>query len=288
MDAVVNEPSSYTIYRQVVSQLMSGEEQLPSLPTITLEIRRALAKQQVNMQELSGLIGKDPALSALLMKYASSALLRQQRPPKSMLDVLSMLGLAQVERITMLHSIKSLFTLHSAAHKRLFMETWERLILKASAAAFIARMVGHIPPDHALLASLLSEIGTLAVLSAFRNAQDIPTPELYYKLCREYSKSIGVILLKKWAVDDEYVQVIRNAGDWSYRARLGIELIDVVNLALYHAIKELSDATDLPPIDQLASYHKLQPPLNFIDEQGELALLSSHRDDILAFASTLR
>ena len=104
-ERVANEQSSYSIYRQVLSQLMSGEEQLPSLPTITLSIRRALARQEVSLAELSTLISKDPALSALLMKYASSALLRQQRPPKSMLDVLNMLGLAQVERITMLHSI---------------------------------------------------------------------------------------------------------------------------------------------------------------------------------------
>ncbi len=285
---MANEQSSYSIYRQVLSQLMSGEEQLPSLPTITLSIRRALARQEVSLAELSTLISKDPALSALLMKYASSALLRQQRPPKSMLDVLNMLGLAQVERITMLHSIKSLFTLHSAAHKKLFLETWERLILKASTAAFLARMVGHVPPDQALLASLLSEIGTLAVLSAFSNAQDIPSPELYYKLCREYSKSLGVILLKKWAVDEEYIQVIRNAGNWSYRGRLNMELIDVVNLSLYHAIKELNANAELPPLDLLTGYIKLQPPLDFIDEDGELTLLSSHRHDILALAATLR
>lgn len=34
--------SDYSIYRQVVSQLMEGQEQLPSLPSITLEIRSAL------------------------------------------------------------------------------------------------------------------------------------------------------------------------------------------------------------------------------------------------------
>ena len=36
--------SDYAIYRQLVSQLLAGEEQLPSLPSITLEIRRALSQ----------------------------------------------------------------------------------------------------------------------------------------------------------------------------------------------------------------------------------------------------
>jgi hypothetical protein len=79
--------SDYAIYRQVVSQLMSGEEQLPSLPAITLEIRRALADPEVSLAQLNRLISRDPALSAILMKYASSALLRTQSPPKSLFDV---------------------------------------------------------------------------------------------------------------------------------------------------------------------------------------------------------
>jgi len=98
--------SDYAIYRQVVTQLMSGEEQLPSLPTITLDIRRALSDPEVTLVQLSRLISRDPALSAILMKYASSALLRTQQPPKSLLDVLRVLGMAQVDRLTDGHESK--------------------------------------------------------------------------------------------------------------------------------------------------------------------------------------
>ena len=280
--------TDYAIYRQVVTRLLGGEEELPSLPAITLSIRRELMRPEVSLQQLSALISRDPALSALLMKYASSSLLRQQRPPKTLLDVLSILGMAQVERITMLHSVKSLFTLYSPAHKKLFVEAWERLILKASSVAVLARVVGHVSADHALLACLLSEVGTLAVLSAFKDGQQIPSRDLYFSLCREYSKSLGVILLKKWAVSEDYIQIIRHAGDWSHRARIEVELIDLVNLGLYHAVKELNPQADLPPLNELAAYNNFQAPLNFIDEQGELTLLSSHRDEIYALAATLR
>jgi hypothetical protein len=89
-------------------------------------------------------------------------------------------------------------------------------------------------------------------------------------------------------VSEDYIQIIRHAGDWSHRARIEVELIDLVNLGLYHAIKELNPQADLPPLNELAAYNKLQAPLNFIDEQGELTLLSSHRDEIYALAATLR
>ncbi|HBX54135.1 MAG TPA: hydrolase, partial [Pseudomonas sp.] len=49
--------SDYAVYRQLVSQLMCDEEQLPSLPTLTLEIRRALAMPEVSMARLSKLVG---------------------------------------------------------------------------------------------------------------------------------------------------------------------------------------------------------------------------------------
>lgn len=282
------EVSDYSIYRRVVSQLMQGQEQLPSLPALTLEIRRALSDGQASLGALARLVSRDPALAALLMKHASCALYRHPVAPRTLQEVIVLLGVGEVDRITMVHSIKSLFTLHSPAHKRLFMEVWERLVLKASTCAMLARLLGQVAPEHALLASLLSEVGTLAVLSAFKDEEQIPSGELYYKLCREYSKSLGVIVLKKWAVDDEYIGVIRGAGDWGASSGWGLELIDLVNLALFHAIKERDALAELPQLVELAAYHKLRPPLNFICDNGELELVVSHRADIHAIAATLR
>ncbi|RYZ82362.1 MAG: HDOD domain-containing protein, partial [Moraxellaceae bacterium] len=158
---------------------MNGEEQLPGLPSITLDIRRALGESGTSMASLSKLIARDPSLTTILLKYAPSVMLHTHMPPQTLFDVIRVLGMAQVERITMVHSVKSLFTLHSAGHKKLFMEAWDRLISKASASSFIAKALGKVVPDHALLASFLSEIGTLAVLSAFKSRDQIPTREVY-------------------------------------------------------------------------------------------------------------
>ncbi|WP_339629155.1 HDOD domain-containing protein [uncultured Pseudomonas sp.] len=280
--------SDYAVYRQLVSQLMCDEEQLPSLPTLTLEIRRALAMPEVSMARLSKLVGKDPALSALLMKYASSALLRTRVAPKTLQEVLQVLGMRQVDRVVMVHSVKSLFTLHSAGHKQLFMEAWQRLTLKASICAFLARTVGHVPADHAVLASLLSEVGSLAVLSAFKDASLIPTPARYHELCRAYSKSLGVILLKKWRVDEEYVHIIREVGNWTLPGARQIELLDLVNLSLYHAIRDTNAAAELPPLSSLSAYAKLAAPHNELAADGCLRLVGEHWDDIYALAAALR
>ncbi|MEN0106715.1 MAG: HDOD domain-containing protein [Pseudomonas sp.] len=280
--------SGYARYRQVVTQLMSGEEQLPSLPALTLEIRKALRSPDISLEALSKLISRDPALAALLIKYCSSALNRTRRGPKTLKDVMQVLGVGQVDRITMVHSIQSLFTLHSAAHKKLFMEAWERLILQACICAFLAARVGHIQPEQALLASLMSELGSLAILSAFKD-DAVPSRELYLQLCQEYSKSLGIILLRKWAVDEDLVEIVRSSGDWEKRGvGYHLELIDLVNLARYHRLKGFDHAADLPPLQSLGAFHKLLPPYNQLDINGGLQLITVHREEIDALADMLR
>lgn len=283
-----DEPSEYAIYRRVVSQLMNDQEQLPSLPQITLEIRRSLSDPNVRVPQLVRLIGRDPALSAILLKHASSAFLHNGCAPKTLHDVVQRLGLREVDRLTMLHSIRSLFTLHSPAHKQLFMEVWERLVLKASICALLARLLGTCSAEHALLASLLSEVGTLAVLSAFKDDTVIPSRQLCYRLYREYSKSLGVIVLKKWAVDEEYIDIVRRAGHWQQYYGPGLQLIDLLNLALYHVIVQTCPGAELPELHTLTAYHKLLPPLDFIDDDGQLQIISSHRMEIDALGQLLR
>ena len=280
--------SDYSIYRKVVTQLMNGEEQLPSLPMITLDIRRALADPNVTVARLKQVISKDPALSALLMKHASSIMFRSSQPPKTLEDVIRKLGLQEVDRVTLVHSLKSLFTLHSAAHKQLFIGVWGRLTRQAAISAVLARPLGFSSPDHAMLASLLCDVGELAVLSAFKDASQVPTPEVFARLCREYGQSLGVIVLQKWSVDQGYIEIVRGARRWDLDSGGRLGLIDLVNLGLYHAQRDEGRITQLPAIDQLAAYRKLAPPLDSLDVGGGLALVGAQQDAIQRMASLLR
>lgn len=279
--------ADYSVYREVIAQLMSGNEQLPSLPSITFEIRRALEQPSISFLSLSKVIAKDPSLSALLLKYASSAAIGNGTPPQNLFDVVRLLGMNQVQRITMMHSVKSLFTVHSLQHKRLFVEAWNRVVLKASVSTFIAKSVGRVSPDHALLGSLLSEIGTLAVLSAFKKHQQTPDLDIYIGLCREYSKSLGIIMLKKWQVDDEYIQVIRSTGEWQGNIATPLNVADVINLGLYHSLKLRRGGKNLPPLEELTAYQKLTSPQNFLTESGDLEIVMTRVAEIRNLARTL-
>ncbi len=276
----------YAVYRRVIDDLMNGTEQLPSLPSITFEIRQAMQKSSLSMQELSNLLVKDPALSAVLLKYASSPLIGAQNPPQTLLDVIRLLGMNQVERITMVHSIKSLFSAHSQKHKRLFLEAWRRLALKASLSTYIAKHLKRVSADQVLMAALLSEVGTLAVLSAFKDVKESPEIPDYIALCRKYAKSLGVITLKRWQVGDEYIKVVQELGHWTEESPGPMNLADVINLGLYHSIKLSSKKTDLPPLIELSAYKKLEEPNNKVIAGG-LDVVMTNIQEIRVVAKSL-
>lgn len=280
--------SDYSVYRGVIGDLLSGKEQLPSLPAITFEIRKAIGQQNLSMIELSKLLTKDPALSAVLLKYASSPLVGSPTPPQNLLDVIRLLGMNQVERITMVYSIKSLFSVHSVRHRRLFMEAWRRLALKASMSTYIAKHMHfkNVLPDNVLMAALFSEVGTLAVLSAFRNSEDTPDVPAFIALCREYAKPLGVITLKQWQVDEQYLKVVQEIGNWKGESPGPANLSDLINLGLYHSLKLTYTKTDLPPIQELTAYQKLEEPENSV-VAGGLTFVMTNVQEIRMVAKSL-
>lgn len=284
---VVNS-SAYALYKSAVARVLNDSEQLPFLSGITQDIRHALVRSNSCAHSLSKVIERDTELSHLLLRYASSVMMHNHMPPQSVFDVVRILGMTQVERVTMLHAVKALFSGSTQAYTRIFAAAWDRLITKASICALIAKKVGRVAPDYALLGSLLSEVGTLAVLSVFKSG-DLPVPDrdTYVALCREFSKSLGIALLQKWEMDEEYIQLVRQVGNWQAAEHDPFGLIDVINLGLYHSLKARMTANRLPPISHLAAYQKLTEKHNAIADTNELEIVIIHRDDIRAIADSL-
>ena len=278
----------YARYKEVMLRLLGDTNNLPNLPEITLELRAALARSDASVASLSKLISYDPQLSEVLLRYATSVMLHNHMPPQSLFDVVRILGMTQVERIALLHAVKHLFSGTTQAYTRVFVVAWDRLVQKAAISALIAKKVGQVAPDNALLGSLMSEVGTLAVLSQFRSGElQVPEKEIYINLCREFAKTLGIVLLEKWDMGNDYIQLVRQVGNWHAAEDEPFGLLDVVNLGLYHSLKLRMTANRLPHISSLAAYDKLSARHNAITDTNELELVVTSRDDIRAIADSL-
>lgn len=272
----------------IVSALVAAPHLLPTLPKVTLDIRHALDRRENSIASISEVINRDADLSSLLLRYAGSVMLHSYMPPQTVFDVVRILGMGQVERIIMLHAVKTMFSGNTQAYTRLFVVAWERLIKKASMSALIAKKVGEVAPDYALLGSVLSEVGNLAVLAAFKvGEQKLPSAEMYNRLCHEFAKSLTLILLKQWEMDEEYSQLANQVGDWKAAENEPFDLVDAVNLGHYHSLKGRATEPRLPAIKQLSAYHKLSDTHNAITDTYELELVVLNRDEMLAIANSL-
>jgi HD-like signal output (HDOD) protein len=275
------QPSNhYNVYRSVISRVLSDSERLPSLPSITLKIRQAMSEENTTADSLAKIITKDPALSALLLKSASSPMYKRTVAPNTLAEVIGMLGFANTNNLVMLHSVRSVFVMSSPKAKTLFAHTWRRLIVKLALSVFIAKQLRFRPAEHAQMVALLSEVGSLAVLSALIEQPQIPDDETYFQLCRHYSKSLGSILLNKWNIDPLFINAVKNTGGWTNTEVGEINLVDIMNLALYYTVLMTNNNANLPDLAEITAYQKLPKHLKSCTKDNWLSWILDNKADI--------
>ena len=138
------------------------------------------------------------------------------------------------------------------------------------------------------MVSLLSEVGTLALLSAFSDHEETPDKQSYLRLCRDYGKSLGIILLTKWGVDENLIDSVRYCGIWDRMSEGPLSLLDIINLGLYHTAKITTPHASLPELNDLVAYNKLTPPHNLISQNGQLKLITENHEEIRAMIDSLQ
>lgn len=281
---MANSPPSpsrdYAVYRQVINRVLTDTERLPSLPSITLKIRQAMGETNTTADSLSRIITKDPALSALLLKSASSPVYRRAIAPNSLVDVISLLGFATVSNLVMLHSMRSVFTMSSRQAKTLFAQTWRRLMVKLALSVFIAKRLRFTPVEHPQMVALLSEVGSLAVLSALIEQPQIPDENTYFQLCRSYSKSLGGILLHKWNIDAVFIKTVKNIGNWEINDGETLTLMDIMNLSIYYTVMMTNSHPKLPELTTLPAFYKLPKHMRVCTKNNWLDWIYDNKKEI--------
>jgi HD-like signal output (HDOD) protein len=272
--------ADYAVYRQVISQVINDEEQLPSLPSLTLQLRAALRDPSCSQSRLSQMIMQDPALSALIMKTANSSLYTRPIMAQTLADAIRMLGMESLHDLVMFHSVKSLFVMRSPELKKLFVLGWQRQAQKTAVCILLTHLVQFKPAFLPVTACFLSELGTLAVLSAFKAESRIPDLQSYVALCKEFNKPLGTVLIRKWKLDPLYANITRNTGDWLADTGASLDVQDLVHLALYHALRLFGKIQDLPELRDLPAFTKLPPALQVINAQGLLTCVAQREDAI--------
>ena len=278
------ESKKFSIYRTCIEQVMNGDERLPSLPDVTLKIRRAATDESTTIKKLCELISRDPSLSVVVMHHSRNAMFKTLAEAKDLEGAVRMMGVPYVANLIMMHSIKSLFINNNPQLRALFAISWKRQALKASMSRFLAQQLKFQTPDEAFISSLLTDLGTLAILSSLSGLKEVPDQRSYLTLCRHYSRSLGIIILRKWGMDESYIHIARECGNWELKDGFQpapISALDIVNLGIYHTSSLLKRDSQLPPLDSLEVYELLPSSLNQLNKKGLLAVVTNNLREIV-------
>ena len=288
MTAAMPQADLQALFQEVLDKVLNDDLKLPSMPDIAIDVRVAISDDNTTCESLTAIIAKDPALTAYLVKAASSPVYRRPVPPKTLSDVVGLLGFAATSSLVMIHSTRNMVELKTPVAKELFAHTWERLVVKTSVASFLAQKLKYRPVEQVQMAMLLTEIGSLSVLSAMMETSETPDSEVYFQMCRQYSKRLGTAALTKWEIDNTIIDLLNDCGQWDLSWSDDLNLLDIANLALYYTVQLTTEEPFLPELESLIAFQKIPEDMRSCSKPNWLDLITDNDEEIQNIISAFK
>ena len=145
------------------ASLVSGDVELATLPEVYVRLLSALDDEKVSEADLAGIIGRDPSLTAKLLKLVNSPLFGSRAPVDSIGRAVAMAG--QKELTTLVTGLAALSAFADIApglyDMRMF---WRHAAACAVYASLLAQAVPGVAPDRVFVGGLLHDLGQLVIL----------------------------------------------------------------------------------------------------------------------------
>ncbi len=195
-----------------LKDLVSRGENLPTLPTIVLQLHRVLEDPAAGPAHVAGVIAQDPALTARLLRTVNSA--AYARPGGRLTSVdsaVSLLGTSQVRTVCVVHAVAQAFGLKRGRLDP--KEFWAHSATVAAIASNLWVRVGDtraISADDAYVVGLLHDVGLLVLdqhfsqeftaMLASREDPDEPLARLEETELGIDHGAVGGLLLGRWSL----------------------------------------------------------------------------------------
>lgn len=275
-----------TALRQLAAHFRSHQCELPSLPDLALKIGRAIDDPGNRNEDIAELIQLDPALTARVLSVVNSAAYGSFKKVANIKKATTRLGRRKVRTLVYSCLIKSVFKVNSATLKRRMEHLWQHAVHVGALSFVLGRDTPGIDAEQALLAGLIHDIGSIAVIGAVgRFGVLAQRPEVLDYTIASLRVEVGVRTLRQWGLHTDFEAVIRDVGNWHRVGSAIPETIDVVNIALLHAWIGRPDRGTVPAIDAVPAFSKLAR--GALTPRRSLAILEEAEDDVQALRALL-
>ena len=202
---------------QDLEQRLKAQVDFPSPPQVATEIIALARDPDIEMAKVATAVGRDPAMTAKILRIANSAFYAQRRPSQNLRQALVIIGLNAALTLALSFSlVSSMRALRPTGID--FSRFWRRALLAATAArAFSeAAKTGHA--EDIFLAAMLQDMGVLALDRAARDFYSkLPQPATHAdwvayeiaKLGKDHSYYTA-LMLRAWNLPGSAVQAGRS------------------------------------------------------------------------------
>ncbi len=191
---------------------------LPPFPTAVIRAMQAIREPKVELEQVCRIIATDAALAGRVVSLSRSPLYALRRPPQTLLEATTVLGLTATRRILATAGMAMLQGPRTATSEQL----WHHGLATAIAAHLLAARTGTVSPDQMYLAGLLHDVGQVVLLQSNegRFLECWPPVNDLAAGCRAETTAfgrhhafIGASILFQWNIDHDVVDAVLNHHD---------------------------------------------------------------------------
>ena len=231
------------LYTILVEKIKHDALVLPTLPEIALKVREAADDPEINLIQMSEIIGRDPALSLGMLKVANSAVMGRAVKVETINQAVTRIGLRQIKSIATAMAIEQVFVSENDIVVMYLKKSWQKTVDVAAVAIALMTLYtkdhkhSSLTLDTVTLAALVHNIGVLPILSEAEKHQDVfANPTFLQQAIIKLGSSVGAEVTKAWGFSEEFTVIVEN---WSDLTILPAEAhyLDFIRAgAIYHGI----------------------------------------------------
>jgi len=248
--------------QKIRDQFNSGEAKLPILPEAVLKVREIVNDESKGAADIAKVIGDDPTFSSTVLRIANSAQFKTGNfDIRSLPMAVQRLGGRRTLQLLVAISSKLHVKINDKKLQDILRQTYLHSLLIAAAAQHLARLIGSCDPEETFLASILHDVGVLAIISAVPKELSALPEDVCLSVIQTLHREMGGRLLNHWEMPDIFATVASHHGieaDDRPRDKL-IDYIDAADFivqrsghtVLFDVIAEGIEVEHFPPMQRL-------------------------------------
>ncbi|MBL8429603.1 MAG: HDOD domain-containing protein [Dechloromonas sp.] len=221
-----------------IKRLLENGVRIPAQPRVLEELRKLMARSELDVRLLAKVINQDPGLTAMLFKVVGNSAYRQHQPFDSVEAILHAVGVRQTFNLVQAIALTGAGDIKK--DRRVYEAFWARSHAVGQLAMLIADeriSVCNIFPDQAYLAGIFHDCGVPLLMQRFPTycaEMKLGTPGAWIDLADEDRKFnadhcvVGYLIARHWHLPEficdaiRYHHAIRELGQHEARSMVAI------------------------------------------------------------------